>query len=431
MRIFLSLIIAIIAAHTPSWAMEHYTNTVKDQFGKVIGGASVTVYKTGTSTLATIYSDNGITAKANPFVTNVYSGVVDFYAENGAYDLVFSAAGKTFTANDTKRITLFDYNDLAVSTFPSSPYTGQLVVMIVDSVSGACDGAGIDGVTLCIWDGSVWRAVVGGGGGIGAESDTLQTVFSRGKIITGADSEANAAQFGSASKGLKLFDDPTKGLMIKPSTLGDSAWRCWTNFNCIIRDEEADATVLMIDPDAANVHDMYVFGTNYRPYKSIWFGAGSLDGDGTNCPALATTVTINSGPKIPTFICADSSSSILYGAVKMPGDWDGGAIYISHVVIQTAADTNAVNGDVSAQCRGAGVAVNSTWGTSQAIDFSVTGSNKNDYSQSAAVTPNGTCAVGDMLYFRYVLDATGTTTATATLHHVGFRLAYKITGLSH
>jgi hypothetical protein len=35
-----------------------------------------------------------------------------------------------------------------------------------------------------------------------------------------------------------------------------------------------------------------------------------------------------------------------------------------------------------------------------------------------------------MLYWRYQLDATGTTTAVATLHHVGFRMEYSETSRS-
>lgn len=249
--------------------------------------------------------------------------------------------------------------------------------------------------------------------------------------INGATS-ANPLIVGNGTQKLELFGDATMGGTVRPSPLGDSVWRCWTNYNCVIRDEEGAATMFTIDPDAASKNAMYQFGTNYRPLKSVWVGAGGLYGDGTNCPADPTAATINSGPKIPTFICADSSSSILYGSLRLPDDWDGGTLTFQHVYVQTAADTNAVNGDVSAQCRGNGETPSSTWGTAIAIDdAAVTGSNANDMTTSAAVTPAGTCAAGDMLYFRYVLDATGTTTATATLHHLGFYVKYTSTSWSH
>jgi hypothetical protein len=166
------------------------------------------------------------------------------------------------------------------------------------------------------------------------------------------------------------------------------------------------------------------------PIKSVWFGAGALSTDGTQC-AVPTEVTINSGPKIWTIICADNDGSTIYGSVRMPDSWNAGTITFTHVYIQTAANTGALNGDIAAQCRGNGEVPSSTWGTEVAIDdAAVVGSNSNDMTTSAAVTPAGTCAAGDMLYFRYQIDAAGTTTTAASLHHIGFNMEYGISSLS-
>jgi len=54
--------------------------------------ATITVYKTGTEDLATIYSDENGTSKDNPFETGVY-GRVEFYAESNIYDIKVSGAG--------------------------------------------------------------------------------------------------------------------------------------------------------------------------------------------------------------------------------------------------------------------------------------------------------------------------------------------------
>ena len=142
-------------------------------------------------------------------------------------------------------------------------------------------------------------------------------------------------------------------------------------------------------------------------------------------------MTINGGPKISSFICTDNDAATLYGSIKMPDGWDGGTVTFEHIYIQTAVNTGALNGDIAAQCRGNGEAPSSTWGTEVAIDdAAVTGSNQNDFTTSAAVTPAGTCAGGDMLYFRYQLDATGTTTTIVSLHHVGFKMEYAVTSRS-
>ena len=210
--IILKVVLAILLVASTGLqvhAMEHYTNTATDQYGKVVGGAQVSVYLAGTSTLATIYSDNILTAKANPFMTSVTSGVVDFYAENGAYDLVLSAAGKVFTANDTKRITLFDYADLAVTELPVSPFTGQLLIVMDDLTAGACASAGGSSVSLCVWNGDSWVAASSGGGGV-AGWPTVSTT----KEITWADAFANAALFGNGTNKWALYNDPTDGLQL-------------------------------------------------------------------------------------------------------------------------------------------------------------------------------------------------------------------------
>lgn len=54
--------------------------------------ATVNVYNAGTLVLATIYSDNSSTPKANPF-TAATNGYFFFYAANGRYDVTFSGGG--------------------------------------------------------------------------------------------------------------------------------------------------------------------------------------------------------------------------------------------------------------------------------------------------------------------------------------------------
>ena len=157
---------------------------------------------------------------------------------------------------------------------------------------------------------------------------------------------------------------------------------------------------------------------------TISWNAGGTNSDGTQC-AAAAKITINSGPQVETTICADNDASTIYGHVKMPDSWNGGTVTMASEYIQTAADTGVLNGDIACQCRGAGETVNNTWGTEIAIDdAAVTGSSGSDITTSAAITCDGTCAGGDVLYWRYQMDATGTTTAVATLHFVGWSMEY-------
>lgn len=263
-----------------------------------------------------------------------------------------------------------------------------------------------------------------------ASTTTLDQAFDNGKIIDGANSLANAFRFGDGTTLWCGYTDASDGPIITPCTDANTRTRIPTNFNWALYDVEGAAEIETVDPDAATQIGKWSYGTAYRPLKSIWFGAGSLSTDGTQCAAPAE-VTINSGPKLWTIICTDNDASTIYGSVRMPDSWDAGTVAFTHVYLQTAADTGPINGDIAAQCRGNGEAPSSTWGTEIAIDDAgVTGSNQNDMTTSAAVTPAGTCAAGDMLYFRYQLDATGTTTAVATLHHLGFTMEYSITSRS-
>lgn len=62
---------------------------------------TVTVYLSGTVTLATLFADDSGTAKANPF-TAASSGQFFFYADDGRYDVTFSGGGivSPFTLGD-------------------------------------------------------------------------------------------------------------------------------------------------------------------------------------------------------------------------------------------------------------------------------------------------------------------------------------------
>lgn len=68
---------------------------------KSFPASTVTVYLKGTTTLATIYSDNSGTAKANPFTSDT-TGFWFFYVADGRYDVRFSGTGITvpFTLGD-------------------------------------------------------------------------------------------------------------------------------------------------------------------------------------------------------------------------------------------------------------------------------------------------------------------------------------------
>jgi hypothetical protein len=397
------------------------------------GGGSVSVTTGGAPTTATYLTQtaNG-TLSAEQALGALATGCMGSTTTTG----VVATRTITGTANEIT-VTNGDCSGNPTLSLPSSIDLGGKNVEIPNSgtIPATCtvgqiymDTGSTSGQRLFLCESTDTWVKQGDGGG--AEADTLDTVFDRGKTIDGANSLANAVRIGDGTTPWCIYTDASDGPVITPCTDANVRTRIPTNFTWALYDVEGGAAVETIDPDAATQLGKYTYGSAYKPLKSIWFGAGSLSTDGTQCASPAE-VTINSGPKLWTIICTDNDAATIYGSVQMPDSWDGGTVTFTHVYIQTAANTSALNGDIAAQCRGNGETPSSTWGTEVAIDDAgVTGSNNNDFTTSAAVTPAGTCAAGDMLYWRYQLDATGTTTAVATLHHVGFKMEYSVTSRS-
>lgn len=206
-----SLLLLWLAIPRAAEAMEHLSQALQDQNGRAISGATVTVYQSGTATLATLYSDNGVTVKPNPFTTGI-DGIYDFYAADGVYDLVFFHAQHLFAAEKSRRIALFDAQTFIIQTgptFPTAPVAGTAFVLTTDDISGSCTpGVGIS-ITLCRYDGSVWAPLGNGTGGGGTGGGTTGWP----SVISGSAATSEAAgqsikilgQGGQASNGLELY----------------------------------------------------------------------------------------------------------------------------------------------------------------------------------------------------------------------------------
>lgn len=96
--------------------MEKFSNVAIDPAGNAISSVTITVYEAGTLTLASLFSDNGVTAKANPHL-NEADGSILFYATNGRYDIVLTKTGFTFDPDQTSDVILFDPTDATQTSF--------------------------------------------------------------------------------------------------------------------------------------------------------------------------------------------------------------------------------------------------------------------------------------------------------------------------
>jgi hypothetical protein len=90
--------------------MQRWSRVVLDDNGRRVSGATVTVYNTGTTTLANIYSatstsDTPTVAITNPITTGS-DGLAAFAAADGDYDIIIS--GSNVTTENLYRVNFFD-----------------------------------------------------------------------------------------------------------------------------------------------------------------------------------------------------------------------------------------------------------------------------------------------------------------------------------
>ena len=102
--------------------MQKYQNSIQNTDGTAVWGATVKVYVYGTSTLATIYSDNGSTVISNSAVTTDVQGEFSFYAANGRYSL--SVIKSNVASEVYSDILLFDPADEAPQNYLAVNYDG-------------------------------------------------------------------------------------------------------------------------------------------------------------------------------------------------------------------------------------------------------------------------------------------------------------------
>lgn len=88
--------------------MQKYQNSLTNSSGQSIVGARVLVTTLAGAT-AVIYSDNGVTRRANPIVVDGAQGEFSFYAANGRYTL--TTTGANIAPDITSDIILYDPSD--------------------------------------------------------------------------------------------------------------------------------------------------------------------------------------------------------------------------------------------------------------------------------------------------------------------------------
>jgi hypothetical protein len=172
--------------------LKHYFDTVANQSNVLVPNASVTVYLAGTTTKASIFSDDGVTLSANPVFTDV-KGVFSFYVADGKYDLLVS--GPDIATLTVHNVEIADITEAGPGT-GDAPWETDLLTFVNQTTGPPVPPAGvIDLYTLestkhiYIQDdaGNVTDLASGGGGGGGVPGNPANSLqFNNGGSFGGA-----------------------------------------------------------------------------------------------------------------------------------------------------------------------------------------------------------------------------------------------------
>ena len=117
--------------------MQKYQNSIQDVKGNAVAGASVAVYVYNTLTLATIYSDNGVTPIPPGSLLSNSEGEFAFYAANGRYNIQIIATG--LISQTTYDVLLFDPEDAGITSVKDFGAVGDGVTNDTAAIQLAID----------------------------------------------------------------------------------------------------------------------------------------------------------------------------------------------------------------------------------------------------------------------------------------------------
>jgi hypothetical protein len=174
--------------------------------------------------------------------------------------------------------------------------------------------------------------------------------------------------------------------------------------------------------------------------KTMYWGAGAMSTDGTNCAdPTETTAGGAGGPGQYTINCPLTADGEIYGSTVLPDGFVGGAssnlvFELSAYIADDPGATEDLHSVIYAQCVGDGDAISSSWTNHDDINVQfVTGDAQWDIAQddNTAFDPDGTCAAGDVLYWRLeVCQAvagncgTASTMDTTNTYLIGMKMEY-------
>ena len=440
-------LVVLLAFSTPTWAMEHYIDSVRHRLGYALPGVSVTVYVAGTTNLATLYSDNGLTTKTNPFVS-ADDGSFDFYAANGKYDMRFSRSGTDFTLPNGifNGIVLDDPADSNSSRVIQDEATSLPQRNILNFT-----GAGV----TCTDNSGALRTdctIPGGGGGGGAFSGTLGTTdqaVPRASGTGGATFQAGLcleSDVGGIScpDGFTATGAGTGNLMMMSGTAPTTpsgAGQCLMYFdsgtqrlNEVCNGGATKEYVAAADTQTLTNKSYDAEGTgNTLTLPLILFHrlAWCDNVTATSLWSLPTSgamgkACLGTSTRFGVLTAADAATSAAYFDFRLPTDWTGNF----DATIEYTGDTSSVNNiriQVSTTCVANGQdLLNPTYNTASAVNNSGPATAGQLRIATLSNISMSNCAAGEHAIFKLErIGADAGDTYTGVAQFFGIHLVYR------
>lgn len=365
------------------------------------------------------------------------------------------ATTTAFTFNYTNDATIdsFDQTVVSIGRPASAGTAASLSLLRLENLD--TDGLVTNGILFDVAAGLVTTAIdasdaqIGTALSIGA-NDILMTT---GNIITAAQTIDSTELDRLNGKDAALIDtnDTAGGLTTLTGTtltLGDGG-----DFTALTVDAGATDPVFTFSSDSVVVTGAATFNhvdgsiptaDLATEVRSMYWGAGALSTDGTDCQTPAE-VTIASGPKFYTVACAMASSEtdgFIHGSTVLPDSINIAADVTFEVTARVLTDNAGAtaHGYMEIQCVAADSTVGSTWSSGTDLDVTqVVGDVADDILQdtSGAVDlaqgANPDCVGGDTMFWRYKVCDTDTVPSTGCTssagaendhHYVGFKMEY-------
>jgi len=245
------LLAAIVGFVTPAWAeLERSATSILQNAATATGnglslpvdqytsvGLQVTISETATVTFETTADASNWVSASCMSIADTSGTLTTTASSSGAYQCnvsgmalfrarisSFSSGTVTVLARSTTAVTGKKGGGggsmASVTDFPSSPYTGQTVVVTDDSVVGACDSAAGVAVTLCRWNGSAWLKLGDGTSAGGALSSSDIDTSAEIAAIVGDETGTGKLVFAtSPTLVTPILGTPTSGTLTNATGL--------------------------------------------------------------------------------------------------------------------------------------------------------------------------------------------------------------------